>query len=413
LSSPLLNVEAIRAQIPATDRYTYLNSGWQGPSPSSVTSAVQDAFQAEAEGPTAPPIHERRLADFRLCRRKLASLLGAGIDEISIQQNTTEGINIILSGIGLRPGDEIITCSGEHSSVIVPAYHTRDRYGANLKIVRITPDDSPADIVDRFEKAATPALRLVLLSHISYSTGQLFPVRELAALAHKHGGYLLLDAAQSVGQMPVTVRQLGCDFCAFPGHKWLLGPAATAALYVRRDLIPAVNPPRVSHHASAFYNFKDRFEAKGDTIDKLELTTVSVPLLAGLTAAISFIEDAGLDAITGHAVSLARHASERLRSLPGVQMVSARDPENVSSGLVSFSLPNVPPANLTAHLWETGRIVARTVPDAACTRLCFHLFNTEAEVETTVETIAHAASDGIPDREYPTIQTEWDAMVEL
>jgi len=412
LSSPL-NVEAIRAQITATHRYIYLNSGWQGPSPSSVISAVQNAFQAEAEGPTAPPTHERRLADFRLCRRKLASLVGAGSDEISIQQNTTEGVNIVLSGIGLRPGDEIITCSGEHSSVIVPAYHARDRYGANLKIVRISPEDGPTDIVDRFEKAATPALRLILLSHISYSTGQLFPVRELAALSHKQGGYLLLDAAQSVGQMPVNVRELDCDFCAFPGHKWLLGPAATAALFVRRDLITAINPPRVSHHASAFYNFKDRFEAKVDTIDKLELTTVSVPLLAGLIAAISFIEDAGLDSIAGHAVSLARHATEQLRRIPGIDIVSARDPENVSSGLVSFSLPNVPPANLTAYLWETSRIVARTVPDAACTRLCFHLFNTEDEVETTVETIARAAKHGIPEREYPSIQTEWDAMVEL
>jgi len=95
-----------------------------------------------------------------------------------------------------------------------------------------------------------------MLSHISYSSGQIFPVRGLAALAHKRGVWLFVDAAQSVGQLPVNVRDLDCDFCAFPGHKWLLGPAATGALFVRRKLIAEVNPPRVSHHASAVYNFR-------------------------------------------------------------------------------------------------------------------------------------------------------------
>jgi L-cysteine/cystine lyase len=408
-----LNIEAIRAQIPASSKYVYLNSGWQGPSPLSVIRAVQEAFQEEAEGPTAPPVHERRLAAFRRARSKLAALIGAENGEVSIQQTTTEGVNIVLSGIDLRPGDEIITCSGEHSSVIVPAYSARERYGVSLKIVRVSSEDAPSDILARFEEAATPALRLVLLSHISYSSGQLFPVRELAALAHQHGAHLLLDAAQSVGQIPVDVRDLDCDFCAFPGHKWLLGPAATGALYVRRELIGTVNPPRVAHHASAFYNFKDRFEAKTDTIDKLELTTVSVPLLAGLNAAIDFIEDIGLDAINERSLGLARYATERLRRIGGIKMISAPDVSEVCSGIVSFALSDVLPATLTAHLWESGRIVARTVPDAACTRFCFHAFNTEAEVDAAVEVIAEAAKEGVPQRDYPSIKVEWDAMVEL
>jgi L-cysteine/cystine lyase len=408
-----MNAETIREQIPACSKYIYLNSGWQGPSPLSVIRAVQEAFRDEAEGPTAPPTHERRLTAFRRSRSAIASLIGAGADEVSIQQNTTEGVNIVLSGIGLQPGDEIITCSGEHSSVIVPAYHARDRYGVTLKIVRVSSEDSAADVLARFEEAATPALRLIILSHISYSTGQLFPVRELVALAHQHDAYLLLDAAQSVGQMPVNVRELDCDYCAFPGHKWLLGPAATGALYVRRELIESLNPPRVSHHASAFYNFKDRFEAKTDTIDKFELTTVSVPLLAGLSAAIGFVDGIGLESINNRAVALARYATGRLRDVEGVELVSVPEPSAVQSGIVSFALPGVSPAMLTAHLWESRRIVARTVPDAACTRLCFHAFNTEAEIDAVIEAVATAAKHGVPDREYPSIQTEWDAMVEL
>ena len=408
-----LNVQAIREQIPATARQIYLNTGWQGPSPIAVIRAVGKAFQAEAEGPTAPPTHEERLADFRHCRHGLATLVGARADEISIQQNTTEGINLVLFGLGLRPGDEIIAASGEHSSVIVPAYYARERYGANLRIVRVSGADSPAEIFARFQEQATAALRLIALSHVSYATGQLFPVRELAALAHERGALLLLDAAQSVGQMPVNVRELDCDFCAFPGHKWLLGPAATGALYVRRELIARLEPAKVSHHASALYNFKDRFETKGDTIDKFEMTTVSVPLLAGLNAAIDYCEEVGFGAIAARAAELARYATEGLLEIPGVRMISSPEPASVSTGIVSFALANVPAAFLTAHLWESERVVARTVPDAACTRLCFHMFNTEAEVDSAIAVVRAAAKRGVPEGDHPSIRIESDAMVEL
>ncbi len=158
--SSALDIEAIRAEIPGSAKQIYLNTGWQGPSPLAVLRAVQAAFEAEAEGPTAPPTHEQRLADFRHCREALATLIGASAEEISIQQTTTEGINLVLFGLGLRPGDEIITASGEHSSVIVPAYYARERYGANLKIVRVPGADSSADILARFQEQATPALRL-------------------------------------------------------------------------------------------------------------------------------------------------------------------------------------------------------------------------------------------------------------
>ena len=93
-------------------------------------------------------------------------------------------------------------------------------------------------------------------------------------------------------------------------------------------------------------------------------------------------------------------------------MVSVSEPSAVRSGIVSFALPGVAPATLTAHLWERGRIVARTVPDAACTRVCLHAFNIEAEVDAAVEVIAEAAKH-VPERDFPSIQTEWDAMVEL
>ena len=405
-------VDSIRAEIPASASLTYLNSGWQGPCPRSVIAAVQEAFAMESAGPTAPPVNQQRLEIFRASRRAMADLVNATPQEITLQQNTTEGINIVVGGLGLKPGDEVITCSAEHPSVFVPFYYSRERYGAKTKIVPLTAADSSADILSRFKDAITPATRLIILSHLTYGTGQILPIAEISRLAHERGGFLLLDAAQSVGQMPVDVRELDCDFCAFPGHKWLLGPAGTGALYVRRDLIERLEAPKVAHHAAHFYDFSGRLEPKRDTIDKFELTTLSVPLLAGLLAALKFIDGIGLDAVLEGAVHLGRYATRRLAAVPGLRLVSPAE-ETVVSGLVSFSLANVPAGIVTACLWERGRIVARTIPDAACTRLSLHVFNTEAEVDAATTIVEELARSGPPAGELPSAALELQTMVEL
>lgn len=406
-------IESIRAEIPATRSLTYLNTGWQGPNPSSVIAAVRETFAWEAQGPTAPPANEKRLAIFRSVRRDLARLINATSEEITIQPSTSDGINIVVGGLGLKPGDEVITCSLEHPSVIVPYYFSRERFGADIKMVRLSARDSDSDVLARFEEAITARTRLLVLSHITYASGQLLPIAKVCRLAHAAGALVLLDAAQSVGQMPVDVRDLACDFVAFPGHKWLLGPAATGALYVRHDLIERLASPKVSHHASASYDLKGGFVAKEDAIEKLELATFSVPLLAGLSAAIGFIEGIGLDTIYDRNRQLARHATARLAPVPGIRFVSPANEEAVVSGLVSFSLPDVTPEVLTACLWERGRIVARTVPDARCTRLAIHVFNTEEEVDAVLEIVEDIARRGPPEGAFPSIKIESDTMNEL
>lgn len=406
-------VQSIRAEIPATASLAYLNTGWQGPCPRSVIAAVQETFAMEAEAPTAPPANEKRLRTSRSARRALADLISATPQELSLQQNTTEGINIVVSGLGLKPGDEVITCSLEHPSVVVPFYYSRERYGVTARIVALSAHDSAADILARFEETLTPATKLIVLSHVTYASGQLLPIREICRLAHDRSAYLLLDAAQSVGQMPVDVGELECDFCAFSGHKWLLGPAATGALYVRRDLIQQLEAPKVAHHAADYYNFQGEFRPRVDAIDKFELTTVSVPLLAGLVAAIDFIQGIGLEAVRQRALHLARYATRGLARVPGVRLVSPASEEAVASGLVSFSLPSVPPEVMTACLWERGRIVARTVLDPSCTRLSLHVFNTEAEVDSALAIVEEVARRGPPAGELPSARLELQAMVEL
>ena len=142
----------------------------------------------ESAGPTAPPVNQERLDLFRAARRAIAGLINATPQEITVQQNTTEGINIVVSGLGLEPGDEVITCSLEHTSVVVPVYYSRERYGAKAIIVPLSADDSDSAILSRFEDAITPATRLVILSHITYGSGQLLPIAGISARMESTSG---------------------------------------------------------------------------------------------------------------------------------------------------------------------------------------------------------------------------------
>ena len=391
-----MDVEALRAQIPATGRLIYMNSGWAGPSPRGVVEAVTRALELECfGGPTTPPLLEERMKLERQARRAVAELLGARPEEISLQQNTTEGINIVLNGLDLQPGDELITCNLEHSSVMVPCYFARDRRRLNLRIVELDANDSPGEIVEKFAAAITPRTRLFVLSHVSFSHGVLLPLKEICRLAHERDAFVLADGAQSAGQIPVDVVDLECDFYAMPGHKWLLGPAGTGALYIKGALIRDVQPSKVAHHAIEFFNYAGVYRPRTDIIQKFELTTSSIPLFAGLTEAIAFARGIGLAAIRERVLRLSDLARRRLAEIPSVRLVSpAGGP--LATGLLSFAVEGVAPQDVTASLWQLGRVVGRTLYEAGATRLCTHFFNTEQEVETAVGIVRRVAEQGLP-----------------
>jgi len=405
-----LDASALRAHFPALGDTVYMNTGWQGPSPKAVVEAVAQALAREAASPTGPETMQWRLSVLARAREEAAALIGARPEEVSLQENTTAGINAVVWGLRLRPGDEVCTTDLEHPSLAVPLLYLRRRRRVRLRVVHIDPHDDPMRIVEGFREAIGPRTRLVALSHVAYGTGQLLPLADIAQTAHAHGALVLVDAAQSVGQMPVDVRALDCDFLTFPGHKWLLGPAGTGALYVRRELVPTLEPTFVAHRAARRHALPGRLEPQREDIAKLELTTRSVPLWAGFLAAVGFLRAQGLGQVAEHARELARHAARRLASVPGVAVVGQQEPQ---TGLLSFRVEGVAAATVTALLWQWGRVVARTVPSLRATRLSLHLFNTHEEVEAMAEVVARIASHGPPPAAPPEAQVERLAMDEL
>ncbi len=382
-----MDVKGLREQIPVCRAMTYVNTGWSGPSPAAVVKAIKDRLDYEmSQGPTSPEVYRsgREIQDG--LRQEFAALINAAPEEICLTKNTTEGLNIAINGLTWSQGDEIITCDLEHSSVLTPAYFQQHRHGALVKVLPLAPDESRESILKKVEDAISERTKLVFLSHVQYSSGLRMPVKEIRSLTKNKGVLMLLDGAQAAGQVPLDMADMDCDFYALPGQKWLLGPEGVGALYIRRDLIPQVEPTFVSERAVISDVDPRNFELNQGSIDKLLLSSTNAALEAGMLRSIRFVREIGVAEIAARNVALAGALKQELSEIEGVRVLTPMEDEG-SSGLVSFAIEKVSPEAAVSRLWEEHRIVARHVSSPLCLRVSLHFFNTEEEVEKVAEAI--------------------------
>ena len=386
----------MREQTPVMQQLTYLNSGWSGPLSYPVVEAMQRRITLELErGPTTREVTDDRAALIAAMRERTAEMLGADATEITVTGNTTEGLNLVTNGLAIERGDRIITTSVEHSSGMVPAYYLRERRGAEVAIVPIAAGDSVGAILESFAATIGDRARLVILSEISYSTGQLLPLKEIVELAHRAGAVVVVDGAQTAGQIPIDVRASNVDFYAVPSHKWLCGPDGLGALYVREDLIATLEPPKVAGRAAVSWDFEGGFEPQRELITKYELTTVSGALIAGTVAALDQYLKSGPQAVFDRARELTRHAEQRFEGIDRVTVTSPRSDE-ARTGLFCFHTEGLPASALSMYLQQEAGVVCRAVKDYDTVRLSLHVFNDEADIERTAIAVEQAVSDGIP-----------------
>ncbi|MBI4337760.1 MAG: aminotransferase class V-fold PLP-dependent enzyme [Chloroflexi bacterium] len=390
----MLTVQALRDMMPITKKgITYLNTGWDSPSPRPVLDAIKAWLDYEAEeGPTSPPVMETKQKRLGEVRAALASLLNATADEVAFMENTTEGVNVILNGFPWQKGDELLTTNLEHGSGIIPAYLGQKYHGFTTKIVNLTPQDDAATILKKFEAGFTPKTKLVSVSHIMFTTGLVIPLKELCTLAHSKGAYVLADAAQSYGHLVLDLRDANVDFFAFPGHKWLLGPDGTGGLYIRKDLIPMIFPAKSTYPAMASFDYAGHFTPKTDVIRKFELTTRSTANYLGMEAAIKVQKDFGIKAVYDRILELSDYTKRRLSDIPGTVLNCPTSRER-SCGLVSFAIRGVDPDHIFQQLWQRGRVVARTVHGPDGLRMATHIFNTTEELDRALDIISDLARE--------------------
>lgn len=382
-----MDVLKIREQLPVCQQMIYVNTGWSGPSPVQVVSAIKDRLDLEmTQGPTNAEVYHSGRDIQAKTKEAMAALINASPEEVCVTRNTTEGLNIVMNGLSWEQGDEIITCDLEHSSVLVPSYYQQHRHGAVVKVLRFEPNENRESVLEKISAAITDRTKLVFLSHVEYSTGLRLPVKEIRQLTKDRDIMMLLDGAQSAGHISLDMKDLDCDFYSIPGQKWLLGPEGVGALYIRRELIPQVEPTFVAGRAAQSPGNPYGFEPNVESMDKFLLTSTSVALQAGTLEAVKFIEDVGVAAIEERDLDLATIMKQALVNAPGVSVLSPLGRQD-STGLVSITVDGITPKEVVTRLWQEHRIVCRQVSFPPGVRVSLHFFNTEEEVEQVVEAV--------------------------
>jgi L-cysteine/cystine lyase len=387
-----VNIAELRDSISATRDIIYLNTGWAGPSPETVVKRIQTVLEKERSvGPAS-------LAGLRLSREvreeaqsAVARLFKVDAEEILLTHGTTEGVHIVLYGFPWRPGDELVTCNLEHPAIAMAAAVLGERYSVSVKQVEIPADAAETEMIELLSAAIGPQTRMVALSHAQYSCGLRLPVRPIADAAHRAGALLLVDGAQTAGQIPLDLRQLGADFYAISGQKWLLGPEGTGALFVTHDLSRSLEPLLTTHSLADAWDRRLEPLGGGYPLRRFSAASQNTGLVAGFAEAVRLLLETGIEVIEGKTNDMADRLRSKLATIPGCTITGPMAPD-VSCGLVSVAVEGWPPPKLVDELWTRWRIAARAVTYPPAVRFSVAAFNTEAEVDIVIDALASLAS---------------------
>jgi cysteine desulfurase/selenocysteine lyase len=326
------------------------NAATSWPKPDAVIAAWNDAAIRVGAAAGRAAYREAAEADaIRHGARAAAARLLGSVDpgRVALPGGCTLALNMAIHGL-VQPGDHVIATAADHNATLRPLRWLERAGAISLSIL-------PCDGLGRVDPAGVatawrPATRLVVLSHASNVTGVLQDVPAIAGIAHDRGGVVILDAAQSLGQVPFTVPGLGADVVAAPAHKWLLGMSGAALLWCRAGIEPA---PLVQGGTGSASDSLDMPEA---FFERLEAGTPDVPALAALGAAADWIEERGVPAVGAACRRLAAEAAGRLGELRGVAVQSAAD----GAPIVSFTVEGYAPADVATVLETAAGVKVRS-----------------------------------------------------
>jgi len=411
LSLPgLLDVDRLRKDFPVLDRVTpdglplvYLDSANTSQKPQQVIDAMVD-FYSHHNANVARAMHmlgQESTELFEGARDKVAAFVGAPRrEEVVFTKNSSEALNLVANVLawadqphGLRPGDEVVITEMEHHSNIVPWQLVTQRTGATLRWLDV--DDEGRLDLSQLDEIINERTKVVSLVHVSNALGTLNPVEAIAARAHEVGALVVVDASQSVPQMPVDVSRLGADFVAFTGHK-MCGPTGIGVLWGRYDLLANLPPflgggemiEVVEMAGSTYAPPPHRFEAG----------TPPIAQAVGLGAAVDYLSAIGMDKVAAHERAITGYALDRLTEVAGVRVIGPSTTD-ARGGAISLVVDGVHPHDVSQVLDSLGIAVraghhcARPAHARfgvqASTRASFALYTTTAEVDALIEGIEH------------------------
>jgi selenocysteine lyase/cysteine desulfurase len=310
-------------------------------------------------------------------RSKLAAMLRVSGEEIAITRNTSEGSNIVVSGIDLKPGDEVIITDHNHPSNNDSWKVRAKREGFIVKSVPVPiPARSADELISSVERAITPRTKVIAITHLTSTTGILYPARAIGDLAKKHNCFFHLDGAQTFGAMDVNLGEIGCDSYSTSAHKWPMGPLEAGILYIRNERIPQIWPSIVTAGWADSLKGARKFEVFGQRDD---------PRVVALEAAVDFLQMIGIQKIEARMRALASRAKTQLLQVPDVQLKTNVEPE-LSGGVVKFRLRRVPTERVYSTLWQKKRLaIAMTASgDSEGLRFSPHIYNSFEDIDRAV-----------------------------
>lgn len=381
-------IDKHRQNFPYLDRYVYFNYGGQGTMPQvAIDAAHQAQHDLQAMAPFSLAANDWINHQTATLRSIIAEELGIPSSTLTITEDTTIGCNIALWGIDWQAGDRILITDCEHQGVIATVNELSHRFGIAVDVCPIMAtlnhNDPCSSIQAAIQSAIQPQTRMLVLSHILWNTGQVLPLAEIMQICRSKNVLVMVDAAQSVGMLPLNLIDLGVDFYAFTGHKWWCGPAGIGGLYVRSDLREKLRPTFIGWR-SIITNAQGKPTRFKDNGERYEVATSAVPAYAGLQAAIELHRSLGSAQTRYERIcDRAQALWQGLRSLP---QVTPLNPTAPTSGLISFQLTNGKHAELVKYL-ESQRIYVRLLLDPNCVRACTHYFSTDEEIELLIQAI--------------------------
>ena len=386
-----IDIEQARRDTPGADRILHFNNAGAALPPQQVLAAQRRHLQLEADiGPyeAAATENDRLEAVYESAAR----LLNADRTEIALVENATVAWDMAFYAIGFAPGDRILTAEAEYASNYIAFLQIARRTGA---VIDVVPSDATGELdVAALERRIDPRVKLIAITHVPTNGGLVNPAAAVGRIARAHGILYLLDACQSVGQMPIDVAAIGCDLLSATGRKFLRAPRGTGFLYVRRAVLDQLEPPFLDLR-SATWVAPDRYEMRPDA-RRFENWERNIAALLGLGAAVDYALGLGLSDIADRIQTLADALRIRLAAIPGV---TVRDLGQKPCGIVTFTAAGTPARDLVAALRQQ-RInthasapastlldaTARGLPDLV--RASVHYYNTEQEVARFAAAVA-------------------------